>query len=575
MTANLSLTLSAKFETDEDSRTFAALVVPWNAITIDHRRVAFAKGSVAMPENPGRIKLLADHTASVATLVGKALSFEETDMGLIGTFQVAEGPDGDRLLSLIRCDVLDGVSMGVYATDTNKGFGYEYDEEGDTYTIVSGAALSEVSLVAIPAFDSARVMEYASFAALFHQPTEEEIHSMDNITVNLDTTEFAAAVAEGITAALDAREAFEPQGVMTPTVHTEPRPVYGPGSEYSFVKDAYFAGGHAKDARPSAVDDARARYAPTEAKLATGSLTVGSAKFRGEDVLTFVDESTTRQPALVPTETVNSMYQGLLLNSTPLLDCVTVASMPRGQSDFRWPKFVGYSGLWAEVAEGVNPSDGNIETDEQQVSTYEMAGSMTLTRRVLESANPSIDTMALAAMADARTQFVQTKATALLASIADADTGPGASLTVTGDAQDLFDALDDEFVDASGRPGGFQFTHGAITPAVLKVLRKARDANGHLLFPRFGGSGDYGTAVTRSNSVVYDGIPLVGAPSLTSGGDNYLVNRGALIVWVSPVLSFRFEEVAGPGKIKLAAHGYGAHASIRDAFVTRFTYAAA
>lgn len=558
-------------EGEEPSREIQAKILPWDAITVDERRFAFSKGSVELPENPGRVKMFTNHEASVENLVGVAVSFEEKDDGLYGTFRLANTPLADHALGLIREGILDGVSVGVGPVDTKNGMGYSYDEENDTVTFTSGVALFEVSLVGLPAFADART--FGAKITNFNIPEKKEITQMTDTNANAinDLVEGFTTAITDLTSTL--REEFapvEPVVTMAPAT-ANPRPVYGLGSPHSLVADAWAASGLSSEAL-TRNPEGPARYRQFEAALSAGEFTPVSRKFANGDVRfsfeRFADQSTTVHPSLVPEQPTPSMYQDLLLNPKPLAQLVTVGTIRNAQS-FSFPKFTGYSGLWGAASEGVDPTDGALTTTDQSVEPGEVSGSITLTRRVLDTATPDLDQVALGAFADARAEYLEARIVTVLNAITAANTGPGAVLAITGDGIDLLDGLSDELVDAAMRPGGFRFTGGAVSPAVLKVLRKLRDTNGTPLLPR--GGSDIGSVDTRTASVVLEDLVRLYATGRLST-NNYLLNKSDVRVWVSPVTGFRFEKTS---TIQLAAHGYMAAASLRDAAVTRFTYTAA
>jgi len=575
---------------DSEDRTFNALIIPWGQASNDFRSIAFARDSVTFPDPLTRVKLHSDHDTTVRSLVGMLLSTESNDQGVSGTFQVASGPDGDRILSLIREGILDGVSVQVISSNPSENIQTTFDKATGVTTITGNVTALEVSLTSVPALSGARTFSVQIPENLINIPQSEENTSMadeiEGFTAEQAAVAFATAltplvesVQDAVALARESASATVATTVPTPVATAVPRVPYGPGSEHSFVRDGITALDARKGVLTAARDtEALSRFEAFSGLMDEGALALsetpqGLAFTRVSNSLSFAAEKTTDHGALVPDEFRSSWYQEALLAPTPLLSLVSQGTI-RNANSFTFPKFVGYSGLWAETAEGVNPTDGTVETDTQQVTAFEMSGQYSFSRRLADGSNPSIDRIALQAMADARTSFAQAKVLALLNSIAAADTGPGAVLAITGTDRELYDALSDELVDAAMRPGGFRFTGGAVTPAVLKVLRKLSDDAGRPLLPR--GGGDLGGANTRAASVTLeDAVTLLGASSLTASGNNYLVTKGDLFLWTSPVTQFTFVEKNGPANITLAAHGYGATAALRTVGVTRFTYTAA
>lgn len=585
MTMHLISTFSAAlpdsedFDAETDSRRFKALIVPWGTPTRDYRKLSFAKDSITVDGPATRLKVHTDHELSVDNLVGQVVKLESTDAGLEATFEIAAGSHFDRLVELVRSGVLDGVSVGMAAKDPNKGLKREFDEETGTTTILEGATIYELSLVTTPAFNGARVQLSADFENLFTIPEAEE-----NNMPEFDTEAFGTAVGEALAPALksvaDAVESLsisrpsgdEPVAVVpTSSARAVDRAPYGTGSQHSLVRDAWAASGKAFS---TPADTDIARYRRFSAALEAGDYqlavteTSKGKSFAFEGAQTFAPEATTDHPALTPQRRLG-VLDTYLLTPTPLAGLVTGGTISDARS-FAWPMFVSHSGLWAEVAEGVNPTPGTIETDEQDVTPFELAGSIQLTRRVLDTADHNIDSLALTAMADARGIYLEAKLAALLNAVVAANTGPGAVIEIDlTDPLDVSDKITDEFVNAALRAGGFRYTGGAVTPALLKVLRKARDLDNRRLFPYVSDGTADGTVSTRNASVTIDGLTLHAAGSLVASENSYLITKPDVNYWLSPVKGFRFEEKIGPASIELAAHGYGAVAVTRTTGIAR------
>jgi HK97 family phage prohead protease len=137
------------FSVDEEARTIYGLVAPYGvASTLKNgRRFQFSQGSIQVPTDPSRVKLLLQHDR--ATAVGKAVEFSDSPEGLWGKFKVARGPEGDRALSMAADGVWDGLSVGLRPEAT-------FDFSASPARALN-APLAEVSLVPDPAFQDARV----------------------------------------------------------------------------------------------------------------------------------------------------------------------------------------------------------------------------------------------------------------------------------------------------------------------------------------------------------------------------------------------------------------------------------
>lgn len=130
--------------TAEGSRTISGRVLPWDEFgRTNQGALKFPKGSLRLPVDIERVKLLAGHSpAGVA--VGHATAFDSRDDGLYMTFQIGSHPAGDDALLQAREKTVDAFSIECYGIER-------------AGTTVTNSVLSAVALVPNPAFANARV----------------------------------------------------------------------------------------------------------------------------------------------------------------------------------------------------------------------------------------------------------------------------------------------------------------------------------------------------------------------------------------------------------------------------------
>lgn len=148
----LSLSMEIR-SVDEEARTVDGLCVPYDEIsylTADNpkgervKRGAFNK---SIQQRGSKILLFRQHEYSAA--VGRAIELRDDEEGLFGSFRIARTAVGDETLHEVNEGVLPGLSVGfrpIQARQTANGA-----------TEIVEAALLEVSLVTIAAYDSAGV----------------------------------------------------------------------------------------------------------------------------------------------------------------------------------------------------------------------------------------------------------------------------------------------------------------------------------------------------------------------------------------------------------------------------------
>lgn len=138
--------------TAEAERTITGRVLPWNEFgRTNHGALTFPRGSVNVPAEIERVKLLAGHSpAGVA--VGHATSYEARDDGLYMTFQLGSHAAASDALLQASEKTVDAFSVECYGIE-RRG------------TTVTKSYLSAVALVPNPAFASARVSHVMAQAA--------------------------------------------------------------------------------------------------------------------------------------------------------------------------------------------------------------------------------------------------------------------------------------------------------------------------------------------------------------------------------------------------------------------------
>lgn len=162
--------------TAESERTITGRVLPWDEFgATNHGALTFPRGSVNVPKEIGRVKLLAGHSpAGVA--VGHATSYESRDDGLWMTFQVGSHAAGSDALLQASEKTVDAFSVECYGIER-------------TGTTVNNSYLSAVALVPNPAFASARVSAVmaSADASLDENPDDDTTDTDDTTDPDKDT----------------------------------------------------------------------------------------------------------------------------------------------------------------------------------------------------------------------------------------------------------------------------------------------------------------------------------------------------------------------------------------------------
>lgn len=156
---------------DTSTRTIAGEFIRYGVVGYTSRGpTIFVKGSLTVPDDLRRVKLLVQHD-QYSPAVGYMTEFSDTAEAATGAWHVPDGDQGTDALVKAGNGLRDGLSLGVRLQD------WTYDTAGNV--VVTAATLYEVSLVTIPAYDDARVLDVAaSRKDTPHMFTKAELDAM-------------------------------------------------------------------------------------------------------------------------------------------------------------------------------------------------------------------------------------------------------------------------------------------------------------------------------------------------------------------------------------------------------------
>ena len=200
--------------------------------------------------------------------------------------------------------------------------------------------------------------------------------------------------------------------------------------------------------------------------------------------------------------------------------------------------------------QGTNAVEGDLAVaTDPVVSPAGKSGSMRLTRELVDGSNPAVDQVALTIM---REQYAQQTEGMVYAELNGAN---GQAGTIT----------------AGLVPSGAQVSTVAVAtlPAELKAAltrypfkrgRKARTV-------AVSANAAAGLADLDTTKVWLQGVAVEPAPQVTgvaaTDGQVFILSDADLWAWESPLLTFRFEERAGPANVDVALFGYFATRLLR------------
>lgn len=600
---------------DTSRRLITGRIVPFGEPgETNFGRFTFAAGAIALPVDVSEIKLLVEHDQAAS--VGYALAVEEKGDGLWATFHVPEGdPDGDLALTRAANKVRNAFSVGVALDEDTHELARRAARTGKP--VAAKGRLKETSLVAVPAFTSARVTDVAASAAPTlvlatwsdGNPGGTNMHTCQHCHAALTpgvahtcppgTLQAAApttapvqfgpvpapapvagAVSPELLAAAmamlgvgtppaDGGPAVVPAvaGAAAPTaqataVVAEPPTYTFDGQGHGFIRDAWAA-------RTDGDAEAAARIARFGAELTAGGAVVEHiARAADPELMTAAVETRVTAPEVVQAE----VYRGDQL----------IRAVDRGRPMFRRMRNVRltdatpfkvpiegeFDGVGPHTEGTAHVAEGTLELGNTIVEPGAISGAYRFSRELADSSNPAIDGIAIRAMIRDYRRGSEAMVAAALALLADGVTArPFAAEQVDTPAelraQIIAHALANDEI-----PADFAFAGAsAFTDMATEVA-----TDGRPYFPYLSPTNAAGSSNIRQLALNVDGMEYA-ATSGVDTDETFLVNGDDVLVGESPLLTFRFEQPEGPGIIKVALWAYQVAHVMRDAGVRRLSQA--
>ncbi|GAB3251341.1 hypothetical protein GCM10027425_09220 [Alteromonas gracilis] len=571
-------------------RTISGMVVPYGpAGQTSGGLLRFARGSLTWSD-PRRVKLLREHDQR--EVVGFATELRETDAGLYGTFSIPEGPAGDLALTEAANGLRDAFSVGVQLSDATI---VTLRRANAGQAVQAAGALREVSQVSVPAFDDARIgaaaaadLVVSAWTTTATQATQAnntpeasmpcttcgQVHAAgapcagtSTTTANTSTTGTPAPStpsAETTTSTPATGEATASSGTTGTQGETHTPPAVLPAvagaalvvaepSTYTFdgndslVRDAY---------RARIDNDAEAadRVRRFNAELAAGNpssveaLMTAAATRDDFDATPGVSGLTTTPRPDLLRERINAGRPIISkLNTTPISNA----------TPFAIPKVGEFTGVGDHTEGTAHRPAGTLTMDGEVIQPRAVSGAYEISRELVDSMNPLIDRIAARQMLRDYRRQTEGKVAGLFNALPietyDVDTALAVRAILVDSVND-----DDEPMDAAW-----------LSKELVRTLGLDVDDVRRPQLPFVGPSNAVGTFRAGDTGVAIDGTQMTRSVRLTA--NTGVAARVESLVWAeSRVLQFRFDEVVGPGVIKLALWAYTGAGIIDTDDVVRF-----
>jgi HK97 family phage prohead protease len=521
-------------------RAVEGIAVPYGEVweSPDGYRESFAPGAFADEAarwndraDGARLPFLASHDRR--ELLGPVVRLEDRPEGLWFRAELRQTPAAD--------EYLEGVDLGANGTSVEFAPVGRSSRTRDGVTLHRRARLGAIAGALTPAYDTARVAARSDTAMPNTETPQPETSREPELELALEpqpepAPEPAGARRAAELATLDAMSA-------RPLTVTRAELIYGPRSEHGFIHDVVLT------ARGDSA--ARERQERHYAMLTDAARQLFD---RAGEVLTSEVSGT------IPTEFLPGLFVPRILKGRPMGSffqrfAVTDAR-PR-----TFAKVTTSTTVAKQSTEGTNPAASDFGTTPESATPELYSGSTSVSRQVLDSADPAAEAMILEDLIEA---YAQTTEAAIVAATEAAASGSAAL-----DASDPFDGLVSGIVAYQG--ARFQPAEAVFaSPTVYANALKQKTTGGQLQIPWIGPSNAGGQQQDGAMGAAVLGVPLILSWASTDGtaGVGALTitaRRTDMVVYESAIARFSYEQATGPAAVKLGIWAYMAVADRRGA----------
>jgi HK97 family phage prohead protease len=491
---------ASSIECSEERREISGKIVPMGTGEIGSTNLGqytFAANSIEIAD-PSKIRLLSQH--NLQKPIGKMISAEQRTDGIYAVFRLSRSTAGSDALIMAQEGLVTGLSIGaeIIASKPSK----------DGYTVVSQAKLKEVSLVTVPAFASAEILEIAAeevIPADETQPKESETVVEETTAVEATPSVEAAAV-----------EAARP--TVTAMAYTTPR-----------LNLNVTAGEYAKAQLNASRGDADARELVAALQVAT------------------VAENT----GMVPPTYLRDVI-GIIDSSRPFIDSIERAALPTSGMKVFTPK-LGVQAAVDLTAEGAEFASADTTVTFQEDNVVKFAGAGKLDLELVDRSDPSFLDLYLRELAASYAQ----KTDQYAAKIAADGSSDSSSTTIY---KAIAKSIADSFGVMRQTPNNLLVaTSGGNDNVDFAGLLGEVDTTGRPLYAAAAPQNANGVISQGSTNGTVAGLNLVVDPNYTGGTSNIKVGL------VYPTMAMRFHEsgtlqiranVVANGQLEVGIYGY-------------------
>ena len=509
---NQILTFSSEITCDAEKRTISGKIVPIGTGEVGNTsagRVVFESGSIKLPDDPKKIKLLNQH--NVKEPLGRAQYFTEGGDGLYASFKVSNSTRGTDALVLASEGLQAGLSVGV---EVEKSF----NKAGVMH--VTAANLFEVSLVTEPAFKSAQVIDVAASEEAEEKPADE-----DATTPTKESEETVENTPE-----VSAAPEVEAASVEAAAPKVTAAKVYATDRVKPLTSAEYLSA-----SIKAAMGDDEARRT---VRAADDSTSTNTGLTLPQHLQTFITDTFTGRPAF-NAATRNALVAEGMSFTVPRM--YTQASANPNTAP-----------TVADTNEGAAPSETGMTSSYDTVNINKFAGLQRVSWELIDRSSPAFMDLLMTELRKAYEKATDTALIAELTSAGKQDDGRALS------AAALQSFISVNAAKIYGNTGGDYASELVVSPSQWGQIMSYADTTGRALYNAASPMNTSGSA--RPTSVVGDvlGTNLIVDHNITTGtGDNsmFLIAPQSVYVWESPTTNLRVN-VLTSGEVEIALYGY-------------------
>ena len=499
---------------DAETRTLTGQIVPFGKTgNTSAGPVIFEVGSITNLSDPSSIKLLMEHDPTRP--VGKWVEFSATPTGIIGKAKVAGTQAGNDLLVEAADGLRDGFSIGA---------NIDSHDVKDGVIRVKSATLVEVSAVANPAFDTARISDVAAS----EEPAEQVEEETSAAAEETPTQEEDTQVSETPTVEVEAAE-VTPVAAAAP-IYTAPR----------------FQGMSSGD------------YVAAKVKAAMGD-------HESALLVQAADDSISTNTGLTLPGHMNEFLVSTFA-SRPTVDAIGTRALPASGMSFTIPR-MGTAPTVATTAEGAAPSETGMTSDYITVDVVKKSGLNRVSFELLERSAPNFGDLLLRELQKAYAKNTDQYVIAEL-------TADGTQATATaGTIAGLQSFIATEGPAAYLATGGDFATELVASSAWWSALINANDTTNRPLFAALSPQNATGNASVQATSANVLGTAFRVDHNISTVGlideSAFLIAPQAVGIWETPTTQLRVN-VLTSGEVEIGLHGYIAAKVLKAGGVRRF-----